>query len=148
MGYIENIRASVGNMPIILVSAGVIIEDGNNVLLCYRKDTNDWGLPGGYMEPGETVLETAFRELKEEMKVIPDDLQFYRIFSGQDFYHEYPNGDQVYSVIVMFTTSSSFVGKITVDHQEIEEAKFFSLDSLPPKLTKTTQNILEVYKNG
>ncbi len=145
MGYIENIRKLVGNTPLILASAGVILnDDKGRVLLSYRTDTTDWGLPGGYMELGETVQETAVRELQEEMGIDVKDLQLFNIFSGPDFYHTYPNGDKVYSVIVVYL-SSQFGGKINVDHNEINTYQFFDLHSLPTTMTKTTKKILEAF---
>ncbi|WP_169891049.1 NUDIX hydrolase [Litchfieldia alkalitelluris] len=46
MGYIKELRNLVGPMPLILNSAGVLLFNGQKVLLLYRKDTNDWGIPG------------------------------------------------------------------------------------------------------
>src|SRR3954452_10249770 len=77
MGYIEELRNKLGNEPIILNSAGVIILDPEGkVLLQYRKDTNNWGLPGGYMELGETFEDTAKREIKEGMGIGLSNLAF------------------------------------------------------------------------
>ena len=147
MGYIEEIREKVGEMPIILNSAGVIITDARGrVLLCYRMDTKDWGLPGGYMELGETFKETAMRELQEEMSITIKNLTLFDVFSGSEFYHEYPNGDKVYSVIVIYL-ASEYGGKITADNKEINEVSFFNLKLLP-EVTTTTKNVLEAYKNS
>ena len=147
MGYIEEIRKKVGDMPIILNSAGVIITDAEgSVLLCYRMDTKDWGLPGGYMELGETFNETAMRELQEEMSITINNLALFNIFSGAEFYHEYPNVDKVYSVLVIYL-ASEYESKITVDNKEINEACFFKLNQLP-EVTRTTKNVLEAYKNS
>ncbi|MFC0561317.1 NUDIX hydrolase [Halalkalibacter alkalisediminis] len=145
MGYIEELRALVGHTPLILNSSGVIIYNRNKVLLSYRNDTRNWGLPGGYMERGETVEENLERELIEEMGITLKSPSLYRIFSGQDFYHEYPNGDKVYSVIMMYI-ASGYTGEIIVDNKEIKEAKYFDINQLPPQLTRTTKKILTEYR--
>ena len=148
MGYIEDIRKLVGNTPLILSSAGVILtNETGQVLLSYRTDTEDWGLPGGYMEPGETLEETAVRELHEEMSIVVKNLKLFNIFSGPDFQHTYPNGDVVHSVIAVFL-ATKWDGKIDVDHKEIKAYEFFHLDKLPEKITKTTGKVLEVYVKG
>jgi len=39
---------------------------GGALLLMQRSDNGHWGLPGGYVEPGESVREAAAREVVEE----------------------------------------------------------------------------------
>jgi 8-oxo-dGTP pyrophosphatase MutT (NUDIX family) len=49
------------------VGVGVtILDDRGRILLEKRSDNGTWGLPGGGIEPGESVYETALREVKEE----------------------------------------------------------------------------------
>jgi bifunctional NMN adenylyltransferase/nudix hydrolase len=43
-----------------------IVIDGGKILLIKRKDDGLYALPGGFMEPNETSIEAAKRELKEE----------------------------------------------------------------------------------
>ena len=46
--------------------ATVVVIKDNKILLNLRSDTNTWGIPGGEIELGESLEETATRELKEE----------------------------------------------------------------------------------
>lgn len=48
-------------------SCGCIIIKNKKVLLVYEKNRNFWGFPKGHMEDGETEIETALREVKEEV---------------------------------------------------------------------------------
>ena len=49
------------------VGVGVIIlDDSGRILLEKRRDNGMWGLPGGGIEPGESIYETALREVEEE----------------------------------------------------------------------------------
>lgn len=53
-------------------AVGVICFKGDNVLLIKRSKppkAGDWSLPGGRVEPGETLREAALRELAEETGV-------------------------------------------------------------------------------
>jgi 8-oxo-dGTP pyrophosphatase MutT (NUDIX family) len=63
-----------------VVSAGGVVmrNDGNDreVLLCGRSSDRLWALPKGTPEPGETIEQTALREVREEtgVEVRPDGL--------------------------------------------------------------------------
>lgn len=48
-------------------SCGCIIIKDNKVLLIYEKTAQYWGFPKGHMESGESEIETAIREVKEEV---------------------------------------------------------------------------------
>jgi len=41
-------------------------DEPNRILLMQRSDNQHWGLPGGYVEPGESVQCAAQREVREE----------------------------------------------------------------------------------
>lgn len=52
------------------ISAVVCHVDNGRVLAVSRKSNpNDWGLPGGKWKPGELLLDTARRELLEEVGI-------------------------------------------------------------------------------
>lgn len=48
-------------------SCGCIIIKNNKVLLVYERNKNFWGFPKGHMENKENEIETALREVKEEV---------------------------------------------------------------------------------
>jgi len=55
-----------------MVGVGVVVWRGDEVLLIERGKgpvSGNWSLPGGKQELGETVRETAHREIKEETGV-------------------------------------------------------------------------------
>lgn len=57
-----------------LGALAVLVRDGR-VLLVQRRNPPDaglWGFPGGHVEPGETALSAATRELHEETSVIAE----------------------------------------------------------------------------
>jgi 8-oxo-dGTP pyrophosphatase MutT (NUDIX family) len=142
MNYIEMIRSIAGNRPLILTAAAVIIQDdAGRVLLQHRADTDNWGIPGGFMEIGESVEEAARREVLEETGLTVGEMTLYTVFSGKEFYFQYPNGDEVYNVIVTFT-STDVSGHLTPDH-EGHDLAFFPLDGLPREMIPTSRLMLE-----
>lgn len=63
-------------------SAGVILTDGQNLLLCHVTGARHWDLPKGKVDPGEDHVTAAVRELHEEtgIRADPSKLQDLGIF--------------------------------------------------------------------
>jgi bifunctional NMN adenylyltransferase/nudix hydrolase len=65
--------ASVYPWPITYVTTDVVVEKNVHVLLVRRKFNPGKGLlalPGGFISQTETIIESAFRELKEETRIL------------------------------------------------------------------------------
>jgi len=129
MGYLLDLRKIVGNRPLISVGATVLVmNEQHELLFQYRSDTHSWGLPGGSMEPGETLEEVAIRELQEESGLQARSVQLLDVFSGPDYFFRYPNGDQTYSVIHLFQAKGS-IRYITNDRRRESRPSLFSTRS-------------------
>ena len=134
MNYIAEMRKHVGHDLVMTVGCGVLIEnEKGEVLLQKRSDTGDWCVPGGALEPGETYIEAATRELSEEVGIKVSDLKLFGLYSGEDREIHYPNGDVVYSLSVIFITRS-FTGEISDSDSEVLEHRFFDKNSIPKDL--------------
>ena len=134
MNYISEIRKYVGHDLVMTVGCGVLIEnEKGEVLLQKRSDTREWCVPGGALEPGETYIEAATRELSEEVGIKVSGLKLFGLYSGADREIHYPNGDVVYSLSVIFITRS-FTGEISDSDSEVLEHRFFDKDSIPKEL--------------
>lgn len=147
MGYISDLRKYVGHDPLIGIGATtLVLNDKKEILLNLRSDTNTWGIPGGSMELYETIEETAIRELKEETGILADDLELITVLSGRDYYFEYPNGDKMCTVIVLFKVMN-YSGEIKINDCESKQLKFFSFNQLP-NMESRAANIVKLIKNG
>lgn len=147
MGYIANLRKYVGHEPLIGIGATTLVfNDKNELLLNLRTDTNTWGIPGGSMELFETIEETAIRELKEEAGINAENLELVDVLSGKDYYFEYPNGDKMCTVIVLFKVLN-YDGIIKVSDKESKKLQFFSLNNLPETESRA-QAIIDKIKSG
>lgn len=130
MSYISELRRFIGHMPLLGVGATVIVLKDKQILLNLRSDTHTWGIPGGHAEIGETLEETAARELKEETNLTATDYALLHVFSGENFYLKYPNGDELYSVIVLYL-ANGVTGDLKIKDGESLELKYFGKDALP-----------------
>ena len=130
MSYISEMRKYIGYQPMLSAGATVTVIKDNKILLNLRSDTNTWGIPGGATELGETLKETASRELKEETNLDCDSFTLLNVFSGKDFYFKYPNGDELYSVVALYL-ANDVTGELKITDGESFELDYFSKDNLP-----------------
>ena len=130
MGYVEELRALIGQRPLLLVAAGVlIINDAGDLLLQHRTDDGLWGIPGGALELGESTEDAARRETLEETGLQIGALALFDVFSGREMFHRYPNGDEVAFVSVVYWTRD-VRGELTARHPESAALRYFSRDEL------------------
>ena len=92
MSYIGDMRKFVGHAPIMSVAAmGILYNEENGLLLEKRTDTGEWCVPGGAIELNETLEEATIREVKEELNLDVEVLEYLGSFedevSIQHFYH-------------------------------------------------------------
>jgi len=101
-----------------------------------RGDTGDWGLPGGFRELGETLEETARREVLEETGLTLGEMESLRLFSGPECYYRYPNGDEVYSVIAAYLTRdfSGTLGSPSIG--DVADLAFFGVQDQPVQILR------------
>lgn len=133
MDYIQTMRKMIGFEPLLTVGCGVIIEKGHQILLQHRVDADVWCIPGGVLELGEKVEDAARREAEEETGLTIGDLHFFGVYSGQEGFTEYVNGDQVYSIQIIFKTSTT-TGDLIQTSDETRAHAYFDKNDLPPNL--------------
>lgn len=139
--YIKKVRRKVGHDKLILNYAGCIIfDDQNRLLLQKRSDCEKWGFPGGMVELGESVKETAVREVKEESGLDVEITSLYGVYSK--YFAEYTNGDKVQPIVHMFKAKITG-GELIDKNDETLELKFFDLDEKPMLFCKQHQDVLD-----
>ncbi|MFS0782545.1 NUDIX hydrolase [Bacillus sp. 1P06AnD] len=146
MSYIMDLRKIVGSRPLIMAGAAVIVPDSERrILMQLRKDNGCWGLPGGSMELGEQLEETARRELFEETGIKAKNLTLLAIFSGKELYYRYPHGDEVFNVVAAYVCGS-YEGFLQRQEQEVEDLRYYYLNSLPEKINPVDIPIIEAFR--
>ncbi|MWA08352.1 NUDIX hydrolase [Streptomyces sp. BA2] len=141
--YVSDLRALVGHRPLILPGAAVLLtDDEGQVLLLARADTGGWGLPGGLMEPGESLEDTGRREVREETGLNIGTLQLFGVYSGAEQFYRYPNGDEIYNVTVVYRASLPPGSTPRVEGLENTDWRLFLPDQLPATLISPERPIL------
>lgn len=123
--------------PVELGVRMILIQD-RQVLLVRHTYMWGWHFPGGLMNRGETPLEAAAREAKEEAGIeLLEPPVLVEIASS--FY----NGRSDH--VAVYLCRKFRIGRAT-DRWEIEERKFFPLDALPSQLGDKSRMILRNLK--
>lgn len=109
------------------------------VLLILHKQGNHWGFPKGKANPGETPLQSASRELKEEVGLeISELLSPVPVMEQYQFRHK---REKIFKIVQYFP---SFVrGEIRLQEEEIRDAKWLSFNEALDRLSfKEARHVL------
>jgi ribosomal-protein-alanine N-acetyltransferase len=135
-GYIQQIRAKIGHDPIIMTGSAVFVYRVGKILLQRRADNGNWSKPGGAMELGESLEDTARRELFEESGLTANSLELLGMTSGAEETHVYPNGDKVFNVTAHYLCTD-FTGEPCENDNETTQTVWFDVDNLPEPVSET-----------
>ena len=133
-------RQADANTIVRLGVAVVVRGDGGTILLERRSDCGWWGLPGGRVEPGESVEQAAIREVREETGLSV------RITGLVGVYSE-PDGrivtfpDNVVHLVDAAVTAEIVSGELTLS-SESEELRFFRPHELPEEIVPPARRLL------
>lgn len=111
------------NFPRLSPAVIVMVERGHEILLARSPHfaAGMYSVLAGFVEPGETLEETVVREIKEEVGIDVTDVRY---VASQSW--PFPN-----SLMLGFTATYAG-GEIAIDPTEIEDAGWFTPDTLPP----------------
>lgn len=125
--------------PMTLGVRAVVIDDQSRVFLVRHTYVPGWHLPGGGVEPGETLLDALRKELREEANIVAEDVTLHGMF----FNARVSRRDHV-AVYVVRKFIQTAPRK---PDREIAETGFFALDALPPTTSQGTRSRLaEVFE--
>ena len=127
-------------------AAILIVDEHNRLLLLKRSDSGCWGPTGGAVEPGEVVEEAARREALEETGLQVGAMSLFGVFSGPELYYQYPNGDEVYNVTIIYLSrEASGVVRLNEEHTEW---RWFSAADIPVDLSPPIKPVIEKFKES
>lgn len=130
------------------VGIGVMIQNPEGlVLLGLRKGSHgsgEWSFPGGHLEIGETIFETAKRETKEETNLDIDEFQLISIADEM----RYLKSDGKHYLNVGVQGSYKGGEPIVKEQDKCEKWQWFDLDHLPDNLFEGTELVINNFKNG
>ena len=121
------------------VGVGVLINKNREILLIKRKGSHNagtWAPPGGHIDFGESVLECAKREIKEEVGIEIKNLKV--LGFTEDLFKK----DKKH-YITIWVSSDWKSGRVKKRDKEFSEIGWFSWERLPKPLSVFLKNFVE-----
>jgi len=121
---------------------GAVVRDGRLLFVrrASRHGRGNWQLPGGFIEPDETIEQAVVREVQEEAGVAAE----VEAVLGLRSRYDPDSGNGIYVILLLRPVS----GEPMADGYEVDQAGYFSLDEirelkpLPPVNWEIAQRVL------
>ena len=121
---------------------GAVVRDGRLLLVrrASRHGHGNWQLPGGFIEPDETIEQAVVREVLEESGVTAE----VEAVLGLRSRYDPDSGNGIYIILVLRPVS----GEPIADNHEVDQAGYFTpeeirrLTPLPPVNWEIAQRVL------
>lgn len=119
--WLRGVVSWVTNGKVIVGVSGVLLNDADQVLLLRHRfhDERAWGMPGGWLSPGEDIFACWRREIREELALdaVVEGIICHRATRR---------------TLEFYLLGRISGGQLKIDPVEILEARFFRVDELPP----------------
>ena len=117
------------------LGVGVAVRDAaGRILLERRRDNGLWGLPGGRVEPGESVAQAAVREVWEETGLAVRVARLVGVYSEPDGrIVTYPDNGDVRHLVDVVVEAAILGGSLRAS-EESEALRFFAPGEVPADL--------------
>jgi 8-oxo-dGTP pyrophosphatase MutT (NUDIX family) len=98
----------------------VVTNDAGDILLIRRTDNNNWALPGGAIDLGESTAQAAIRETQEETGVTCEITGLVGIYTDPHHVIHYTSNDEVRQEFSIVLTGRPVSGRPTTSSESSE----------------------------
>ncbi|TDC79132.1 NUDIX domain-containing protein [Actinomadura sp. 7K507] len=99
-------------------SVNVVVEnDKGEILMIRRTDNDNWALPGGAVDLGESVKQAAIRETREETGIDIDIIGLVGIYSDPKHVIHYTSNDEVRQEFSILLIGQGLGGQLTPSNE-------------------------------
>ncbi len=144
--YLDDPDAPKATSLVPSVNVGVINDEGD-VLLIRRTDNENWALPGGAMDIGETVAEAGVRETREETGIECEIVRLVGVYTNPRHVMLYTSDGEVRQECSLVFAARSTGGQpaTSSESSEVRWVAPSDLDDYPmlPSMRQRVDHLLE-----
>jgi ADP-ribose pyrophosphatase YjhB (NUDIX family) len=111
-------------------ASAIVVNDEGKILLHRRSDNARWALPGGVMDIGESIAQTATREVQEETGLEVETEYIVGVYSDPGHVFAYDDGEVRQQFSVCF--ACRILGGQVRTSKESSEVAFFARQKSTP----------------
>jgi len=131
--FYDSIGKTLPRLPKVIRpgACAAVFNERGEILLQKRADNGYWSMPGGAVDPGESVEQGVLREVWEETGLRVRVVRLVGVYSDPRNYMitQYPGGDIVHNVSLCFVCAWES-GTLQIS-DESTDLGYFPLDALP-----------------
>lgn len=143
--YLNDPNAPQANS--LIPSANVIVVNDQGEILLIRRTDNNWAVPGGGMDLGESITETAVREAREETGIECEITGLVRIYTNPRHVILYTSNGEVRQEFSIVFTARPIGGDLRPSSESVEPQRVSpaATETLPinPSMCQRIQHYLD-----
>lgn len=130
------------------IACGLVLTNGVEFLICHSTESTHWDLPKGINIPGESMLSTCIREVKEETGLDLKNHSDAIIDLGE---HSYIQGKNLHLFLLMvdklpnekhMKCSTYFSGPYKTGKLEVDDYKYITWEEIPIYMCYSMNRVL------
>lgn len=126
----------------------VVVDDDGRVLMIRRTDNDNWAVPGGAIDLGESMVHAAVRETQEETGVTCEVTGLVGIYTDPKHVIHYTSDDEVRQEFSIVLTARPISGEPT-SSSESSEVHWVAADAIPQlSMDRSMKLRIERYLGG
>ncbi|MGH2601445.1 MAG: NUDIX hydrolase [Dehalococcoidia bacterium] len=107
--YLDDPDAPAANSVVPSANA-VVLNDAGEFVLIRRTDNGNWALPGGAMDPGESMTQAAVREVEEETGIRCEETGLVGVYTNPRHVILYTGNNEVRQEFSLVYTARAISG--------------------------------------
>ena len=144
--YIGQIQVKYGHDKVLETGVRIVVRDSaGRILLVKRTDKNRWEIPADCVEPDESIIEAARREIFDITGLSVGSLKPFAYYSDPIYQVESTDGEKVQQYTMAFLTED-FSGELLKPIDELSDIGFFFLNNLPDIHETDIETIQDLFR--